>query len=649
MPYQNEDDPGLPKKIQDMPMGKRKQFVAAFNSAYQSCLDEDGTEGDCEGEAMRIGMAAVSERLRSWVNRLLEILGFSEPCQNCNQERAIKEVDTWDGSAANYPDTEAYCAACLIDVNSAAGRDTKAQSHCMLPVRGPGDGKDTYVKQAVHAAAGGHGISQVKKPDDVPQAAWDAALKSAANELKKAYGMMDEEAPDSVMKMMNRAVALSGVVDQVYPALIEALQDEYVWVNDAYMDGDGMFLLCSSKGKLYRVRIEVSDDNTVTAGMPEEVAIDFQPSMTPDMPGEPGSDSDYEDYGSIAVSLSRPLSNMIIRQEPGGRWRWTSISCVSVLNRAGEIDSTALFDSFVDYAERTGDYPIRQFYHAGEMFRTGKADFLARVGYTLITSGLYDDTPLARAEIAARNADPAYWGDSIGFTAEEPEMLRVQTDISIPVYKRGILREISTLPEGDACAWFTNFTNLEVTRMNARQFEAFVKLFGGDEEKAKKWIEENPDALNRQIVDGKMLARSTEPVIEPPVVPEQTSPAPAAVPPDTLEITDELLLAITERATGNIQGNLTILVEGLQANQAGIEELTRKITELTAALQAHSTRLGALEADKAETDRNRVLDMPQSKLTVTYRPRNGGAPETVEVEKPADRAKATLAKIPNSY
>lgn len=526
-------------------------------------------------------------------------------------ERAIKDVESWDGSASNYDSTEAYCAACLIDVNSAAGRDTKAQSHCMLPVRGPGDGKGTYVRQAIHAAAGGRGITQVKKPDDVPQVDWDAAVKAAANEIKKAYGEMDEEVPESVMDL-TRAVVQYAAIEQVLSQIEMALDDEYAWINDVYMDGQGTSLLVSSKGKLYRFRLSVSESNDVTLGEPEEVAIDIKP---------------------------RQRSQSIIRQADGS-YRWVSVSCTSVLNRVGEIDSTELYDSFVDYAERTGDYPIRQFYHQGKAYRTGKADFLARVGYSLITSGLYDDTELAQAEVAARMADPEYWGDSIGFTADTPEMLEVQSGVSIPVYRKGVLHEISTLPEADAGAWFTNFTNVEVNRMNDKQFAAFVKLFGGDETKARQWLEENPEALNRQIGEAGMLARSqdtdegNEPVSQPEDQPQTR----------TIEMDDDTLDVIVDRVVERMQETQTSLTDTLA-------EITRKMDEFSTALQAHASQLTGLQADRDEQDRQRVMDMPSTRTRVTYRPRNNGGdqPQEDQPESMADKASATLEKIPGGY
>lgn len=55
---------------------------------------------------------------------------------------------SWDGSASKYRDTDAYCGACLIDLNE-PGAD-KIQAKCKLPVKEP-DG--TYNRNALRAAA----------------------------------------------------------------------------------------------------------------------------------------------------------------------------------------------------------------------------------------------------------------------------------------------------------------------------------------------------------------------------------------------------------------------------------------------------------------------------------------------------------------
>jgi len=98
----------------------------------------------------------------------------------------------WGGfSEADYPTAEAYCDACLINMNEGAPADwTKAD--CKLPVREPnGDVNRNAVHAAAAVLAGGRG--GVTAP---------AAMKMrAANKLMLLYGQMKEMAPDSLRRM----------------------------------------------------------------------------------------------------------------------------------------------------------------------------------------------------------------------------------------------------------------------------------------------------------------------------------------------------------------------------------------------------------------------------------------------------------------
>jgi len=40
---------------------------------------------------------------------------------------------SWDGAASKYRDTDAYCGACLIDLNAPGAE--KTQANCKLPVK----------------------------------------------------------------------------------------------------------------------------------------------------------------------------------------------------------------------------------------------------------------------------------------------------------------------------------------------------------------------------------------------------------------------------------------------------------------------------------------------------------------------------------
>lgn len=92
-------------------------------------------------------------------------------------------------SEADYPDAGAFCDASLINLNTGP-RSEWTKDLCKLPVREPGGALN---RNAVHAAAGGHGIGAVQAPA--------AVRRAAARQLVRLYGQLDEEAPDAVRRL----------------------------------------------------------------------------------------------------------------------------------------------------------------------------------------------------------------------------------------------------------------------------------------------------------------------------------------------------------------------------------------------------------------------------------------------------------------
>jgi len=608
----------------------------------------------------------IRTQIRQTLNRLAQLAGL-EPLT-----REIKKADSWDGAASNYPDTDAYCSACLIDVNL-EGED-KVQGLCMLPIRGPDDEAGVMIDKAVIAAVGGRGITQVEKPEGVEQETWDEAIKNAANQLITAYEQMDRVAPEAVYKLAgkempegetetpseddgemveeSRAIAAGNLIGQVYAALNQMAaeygnEDGYwdFWINDLYFDESGSpFVVISSNGKLYRAALTVAD-NLVTVGALQEVVIDFPPAPA----GQP------EEVRAMTT----------VTRQADGRYRWFGISCSSVLNRIGVFDTRDLFDSFAEYFRANPKKEvIRQFYHQGAGYRTGVVDYVERDGNLLITSGLYDDTPLAKAEIAARLQDGDYWGDSIGYLGEQPEMIRAADGIEIPAYRKGILREVSTLPEVDAASHFTvqSVTTEEVTRMlQGKALEAFIKLWGGDEDKAKEWLEAHPDKMNRAIEDmGLQTRQAATPAPEPtatadPVAEAIGDPPSPAQPVPQAELTQavEFVMGDAEvaeiaRAVGETEGFVQ-LRNAVDTLQTHINELTAGLAVLPTLgqqLASIETRLKALEQDEEQKRAAWVADLPQArKVAVTYRP-STHATDPQQGEPESEKGQAALARLP---
>lgn len=544
----------------------------------------------------------------------------------------------WSGDASNYESTQAYCSACLIDVNAAAGNDEKKQSHCMLPVKSAGS--DSVNWEGVQAAAGGHGIQAVKKPSGVSDDEWESALKTAANKIISEYNSHDETAPDAVYEiagkeppkeesMSERIASLDMVFDQVYEQIWDDEDLSGAWIHDLYLGDEAPFLIMSRRGKLYRVDLDIAGD-VVSLGEMQPVEIKFE-------------------------ATDRAATKTVIREVSPGVYRWFSISASSVLNKDGEIDSTQLFDSFVAHIEETGEYPVRRFHHVShDKFVTGECDYVARADHVLVTSGLFNDTELAKREVEARLENPDEWGESIGYKpTQPPEMIEV-SGVQIPTYNDGVLREVSTVKQANACSWFTATTlREEVMRMSAieRVRDALLELFGGDEDTVDGFLAD-VQVTNREIAEAGLISREeaeTEETPTDPVDPEERSTEEQE--PQEVILDDEALEAIAERFSATLDPLRERMATLEQTITTQREESESDAEALAEALQNLVARVEKIEKPEEERIEEALDDAsPKMKRTrVSYRPRVDRGEEPTDdtpAFEMAVKAEETLAAMP---
>jgi len=460
-------------------------------------------------------------------------------------------------------------------------------------------------------------IAQFKKAYEVEGGKWVKKKQDARGPVRQLW---DQIKALFEPHLEDRAVALGRLFGQLGDALRNDSEHSLAWPHDLYRDDDGsMFAIVSERGKLYRVALSFTEDS-VTLGEWVSVVEQFQP-------------------------VGQATRTRVIRQADG-RYRWLSISCTSVLNRVGEIDSKALFDSFVEHALETGKYPYRTFYHQGEALRTGQADFLARDENVFITSGLYDDdNPLAEAEIKARGKDPERWGESINYLpTSPPEMFEIADGVTIPVYASGIMRETSTLPVDKAAAWFTATCDQEVRRMRQDVLDALIELLGGDAKRAAEFAA-LVDGTNREIADGGLVSREAETP-----EPTQETPDPAPEPPvvDREVVLDESALTLITAQFAEMLAPFTEQIEALKTALAGLADTQAgALDETRKAREALDTRIKAVERDDEAKHREWAADMPRREtLTVTHRPREANRPDNDEPEKPNPSAVLDAAGVP---
>lgn len=347
---------------------------------------------------------------------------------------------------------------------------------------------------------------------------------------------------------------------------------------------------------------------------------------------EPENDGKVDDHRLFTRTV-------IQRDDKNDTYRWFSVSAVAARNRVGEVDSRALFDSFVAIANVTGRYPERDFMHLGRWgkeFRLGQCDFMARDGNVFVTSGLYYDTELARMEIAAREKNPDDWGDSVEFLLlDDPAW-----DGGTPVFEMGFLRFIATVPEKMAASHFTSgvVMDMEVDRMamDKQQLDAFVKLFG-DKDKARKWLEKYVDDVEDAIQEAGMMTRSLsdEPAGDDPS--ETVAPT---------EVTIDFEGAVEEEMQVIVARSLEPVLQQVKAMGDQIAELIKGLQSLTDVSNENATalteRIVALERDEEEKQHEWLEDIPAKSLVrVTHRPsevaRSNGGRESL-----AERAESAM-------
>jgi len=174
--------------------------------------------------------------------------------------------------------------------------------------------------------------------------------------------------------------------------------------------------------------------------------------------------------------------------------------------------------------------------------------------------------------------------------------------------------------------------------MNKTQWDAFVKLFGDDEKRAKEWLEGNVDPVNREIVESNAIFRNaegTETEEEVETTPETDNEEETQEEISTeetqeleFEIDDQLLETIVSRVIASEQFNTR-----LEAIETSITGLTTAIGQLTGDLTESRASRIKFEKDvkekitsleRSDDDKQRVwkedLARNTPKTRVTFRP-----------------------------
>lgn len=449
---------------------------------------------------------------------------------------------------------------------------------------------------------------------------------------------------------IERAIGFQRLREQLWDALDDSDQvaeNGWAYPIDIYVDdeGGGLFSVVTQGGKLFRVPMSVVDD-TVTLGAWVQVTEVFEP-------------------------VAQAKNTFRITRQKDGQYRWLFVAATSVINRVGEIDSVTLFDSFIQHAADTNEYPRVDFYHLGavdpETWEFGTADYLARDESCYIATGLFDeDHPLARAAIKAYEEQPGVWGCSIEFYAfAEPEIIVMDPEVRVPVYKSGKNTRISIVKECDAAGLFTRVANVteEKVRMK-RDILKILEEFFGDDKEAMEQFAENVDGINRTIKTEGLISRAKKVKRDPTPDEEDEEEADEEEEDDGEEDQDDAPIELDDDAIAQVakvvvaSPEFVVIQQSLDKLQAALDLIVQ--TQQTAAKDIVSLkkdnstlakRVSAVSKDDNERLQTLAEDLPSRRhRKATWRPRDQHDTEDEEDSEDEDmavRAKQTLSKLPS--
>lgn len=460
----------------------------------------------------------------------------------------------------------------------------------------------------------------------------------AKNLLAEVAGMLRsvQSMLESAFAPKERAVSMPNVYQLVAVELQKQTEMDGIWraLIDVYLDGAEMYIVLAVDGLLYKSSLILSGGG-VMLGEPMLVEVDYKP-------------------------VTQMASGLRVQHQADGKWRWFAFpAATAVLNRSGELDTRALYQNFVKRIEaEEAPYPFLSFYHIGERITLGQADFAAVEDYAYLLSGTFADDPLAQAVRKSIEAEPGYWGTSIGFyyDSRDPkakDKVEIADGITIPAYTDGINHEVSILPEAAAACLYTGIYVQEegVNRMNQKVKDALKKIAGNDPEVLAivDELEIHVDEINTDITDKDLIRRAGETVAEVPV--DETTEAPIVEPVQepvqdevaetTILVEDAAMDALAERVWGRVNDEFNAQLVALQTDhETSVTALTAQVTQL-------AERIASLERTDGEKITQAVADMPRNQVRVGYRPtqRTAEQPEVEEVVTSEDIAQATLANL----
>lgn len=280
------------------------------------------------------------------------------------------------------------------------------------------------------------------------------------------------------------------------------------------------------------------------------------------MKGQKTATSDVQHAG-----IADMVGSFTSFKDADDKWRWLAVHTNVFRDDEGERFSEKAHKEFVDYVDRTGDYPELWLWHVPGS-AVGVADMIGfdDAGF-MVSTGTYNPG-MEHVAVNLKSLGPL--GVSHGFNYREQDLVN-------GVYERYRSFEISPLPFASAANKITAFLAATEDPMLSQQKSAFLAQSLGTEfaTKLESTLREAAASAKAKGLSGDdLVAAYKEITLEAvaPAAPAQTAPAAAPAATDAPAGTDAIEAAFTKA--------LTPFVERLQLIEASVATATKDLSEL---------------------------------------------------------------------
>lgn len=371
MPYTGPGDPKLPSAVQEMPLAKRRQWVAVFNSAYAACIKGGGSPKYCEGRAFPQAYGVVKKRE----------LDMTE--EEESGTAVLHEGETVGETASEEKDASIVEVLVEMPPRPLGGATSYEDADEYI------ESRDQEAFMCDQSQRFRHIFDNVWASEELDTDAKVAAINKATAEFAKRVKAGPEEGKSLLEKIKDLVLPHSGEKVAWTAAYVNDLPDSaFAYVEPGgKKDAGGKTVPRSLRHFPFKGaggKVDLPHLRNALARAPQSP---FGPKAMPKLRAA----AEAAGVGKYAKEIWGAFTAF---KDLAGAWRWLSVTTNKFKDLEGEIFTEASHKHAVAHADAEKDYPELRLWHVPKS-EIGQADFVDYLDGFILHSGVFSDEAVA--------------------------------------------------------------------------------------------------------------------------------------------------------------------------------------------------------------------------------------------------------------